>query len=107
VAISPAWLIPAWRLLINIPLDIGRLSLAALAQLVRPRAPRGALRAFPFRHGPGADPAAAGRRALAEALGSLAPNTIVIGIDRDRELILAHQLERSGGAETIDVLGLS
>jgi len=32
-------------------------------------------------------------RALTEALGSLAPNTIVVAIDRDRRLLVAHQLE--------------
>jgi hypothetical protein len=47
-----------------------------------------------------------GRSALAESLGSFAPNTIVIGVDPERELILGHQLRRTGGDEAIDVLGL-
>lgn len=34
-------------------------------------------------------------RALTETLGSLAPNTIVVAIDRDRRLLVAHQLERT------------
>ena len=46
------------------------------------------------------------RRALAEAVGSLTPNTIVIGVDEERNLILGHQLRRSGGADGVDVLGL-
>jgi hypothetical protein len=49
---------------------------------------------------------ASGQRALAEGFGSLAPNTFVIGIDRERELILAHQLRRKPPRETIDVLEL-
>jgi hypothetical protein len=80
-------------------------SFAALAQLVAPRPARGELRAFEFRHG-GDSPHEVGRRALAEALGSLPPNTIVIGIDPERDLILGHQLEVNGGADAVDVLGL-
>ncbi|HLH15186.1 MAG TPA: hypothetical protein VKV16_10390, partial [Solirubrobacteraceae bacterium] len=62
--------------------------------------------AVPFRFGDPENPRDAGRRALAEALGSLAPNTIILGVDPESGLILAHQLRRSGGSETIDVLGL-
>jgi hypothetical protein len=47
-----------------------------------------------------------GRRALAESLGSFAPNTIIIGVDPERELLLGHQLRRRGGSEAIDILGL-
>jgi hypothetical protein len=43
---------------------------------------------------------------MAESLGSFAPNTIVIGIDPDRERILVHQLRASGGRDAIDVLEL-
>jgi hypothetical protein len=100
------WLRQSWRVLVRIPADVWRVSLAALEQLVRPRASRGVLRAVPFRHGEGESGREVGRRALAEGLGSLAPNTIVIGIDPERDLILAHQLRRSGGPESIDVLRL-
>ncbi len=47
-----------------------------------------------------------GRRALAEAVGSLAPNTFVVGIDTEREVILAHQLRPTSGRQAIDVLEL-
>ncbi|MCW3018653.1 MAG: hypothetical protein JWN10_961, partial [Solirubrobacterales bacterium] len=46
----------------------------------------------------------AGRRALAESFGSLAPNTIVIGVDPERDLLLVHQLRGGGGR--VDVLEL-
>lgn len=60
---------------------------------------------MPFRGGgDGSDDV--GRRALAEGLGSLAPNTIVIGIDGENDLLLVHQLHRSGGREQLDVLEL-
>jgi hypothetical protein len=47
-----------------------------------------------------------GRRALAESFGSFAPNTIIIGVDAERELLLGHQLRRRGGDDAIDVLRL-
>jgi hypothetical protein len=106
LSISPAWMLHGWRALASVPGDIARVSGAALAQLASPRRSRGVLRAIPFEHGTTQAPRDAGRRALVEALGSLAPNTIVVGIDPERELLLVHQLERHGGAEAIDVLGL-
>jgi multisubunit Na+/H+ antiporter MnhE subunit len=38
------------------------------------------------------DPEAAAHRVFTQALGSLAPNTIVIGVDRERGTLLVHQL---------------
>ena len=92
----------AWRALALIPADIVRVSAAALAQAGSPRAERGRLRAVPFRHGSDTDSRDVGRRAAAEALGSLAPNTIVIGIDHERDLLLVHQLAGGPGSETVD-----
>jgi hypothetical protein len=89
----------------SIPRQIVWVSWQALAQLVAPREVRGTLRAVPFRAG-GEGSSDVGRRALAEGLGSLAPNTIVIGIDGERDLLLVHQLRRSGGREQLDVLEL-
>lgn len=103
--ISPAWLLRAWRALFRVPPDIARVCIAALRQVAAPRKRRGTLRAVSFQ-ARSDQPPEVGRRALAEALGSLAPNTIVIGIDTERGLILAHQLHRSGGADDIDPLGL-
>jgi hypothetical protein len=65
---------------------------------------RGQFRAIPFKTGAGEDDR--GRVALTELVGSLAPNTIVIGADAETELLLVHQLRRNGGREEIDVLGL-
>jgi hypothetical protein len=39
-------------------------------------------------------------------MGSLSPNTIVVGVDTERGLVLVHQLQRQGDAEQIDPLGL-
>lgn len=106
VSTTPAALARSLRAVARIPGDVARVSWAVLQQLVRPRAQRGQLRAVRFRFGRRHDGGDAGRRALAEAAGSLAPNTIIVGIDPQRSLLLAHQLSRSGGREAVDVLGL-
>ncbi len=103
--VSPRWLGRGGRVIASIPRQIAWLSWQAIAQLVAPREDRGSLRAVPFRAG-GDGSSDVGRRALAEGLGSLAPNTIVIGIDGERDLLLVHQLHRSGGREQLDVLEL-
>jgi len=94
------------RALAQVPGDVLTLSAAAVVQLVSPRPVLGTLRAIPFRFGEAEDGQDIGRRALAEGLGSLSPNTIVIGVDLERDLLLAHQLRASGGRESLDVLGL-
>ena len=103
--VSLRWVSRGWRVIASIPRQIAWVSWQALAQLVAPREARGSLRAVPFRAG-GDRSGDVGRRALAEGLGSLAPNTIVIGIDGERDLLLVHQLHRSGGREQLDVLEL-
>jgi hypothetical protein len=98
------WVGRLYRPLLNVPPDVLALSWLAARQLVRPREVNGEFRSVPFqthaqKHG-------TGRRALAESFGSFAPNTIVIGVDAERELLLGHQLRRRGGDEAIDVLRL-
>jgi hypothetical protein len=105
-AINPLLLVTRiWRLALKVPLDIALVCWEALAQLVRPRPVRGSLRAVRFR---AVEPDApeTGRRALTEALGSVAPNTIVVGIHAARGLLLVHQLRRQGPPEDLDVLRL-
>lgn len=104
-SISLKSLSSAWRPLAQVPVDIGTLTGVALAQLAAgKRGPVGTFRAVRFKGGD--SEADRGRQALAEAFGSLAPNTIVIGIDPDRELLLVHQLRRQGGREELDVMRL-
>ncbi len=81
------------------------LSLLAVRQLVRPRQVNGTFRAVPFRCGEDEE-LETGRRAMAEAFGSFSPNTIIVGVDGERELILGHQLRAREGREGIDVLRL-
>lgn len=103
--VAPRWLARTWRVVGDVPRQTVWVCGQAFAQLLSPRQTRGTLRAVPFRAG-GEDSGDVGRRALAEGLGSLAPNTIVIGVDTERDLLLVHQLRRSGGREQLDVLEL-
>jgi hypothetical protein len=99
------WLTRLHRPLLLAPRDIAAVSLLALRQLVRPRAVVGEFRAVPFHCGD-EDALETGRRALAESFGSFAPNTIIIGVDAERQLLLGHQLRVSGGDDAIDLLRL-
>jgi multisubunit Na+/H+ antiporter MnhE subunit len=102
--IRPAWLLRAWRPLVNVPGHIAMVSWEAIRQLFDRRPTRGVFRAVPF--AAGEDPEGVGRRALSEILGSLAPNTIVVGVDVERQLLFVHQLRPSGSEEDLDVLRL-
>lgn len=99
-----SWLARAWRPLVRVPRDIVLVTQQALAQLVTRQPRRGQLRAVPFRTGESAEDV--GRSALTESLGSFAPNTIVIGVDAQRHLLLVHQLRHDGDDEELDVLRL-
>lgn len=99
------WLLRLHRPVLRIPRDIAVVSGMALLAVVSRRPAFGTFRAVRF----GCDedePYETGRRALAEAAGSVAPNTFVVGVDGEHALILAHQLRPSGGRETIDPLEL-
>jgi multisubunit Na+/H+ antiporter MnhE subunit len=103
--VHPKYLVSIWRLTIKIPLDIALVCWEALAQLIRPQPVRGQFRAVRF-EAVKETPQDAGRRATAEVLGSVTPNTIVVGVDAERGLMLVHQLRRQGPPEDLDVLRL-
>lgn len=99
------WLLRLYRPLLRVPLDIAVVSGMALLALVRRPPAFGSFRVVRFK-GREDEPRETGRRALAEAAGSVAPNTFVVGVDGERGLMLAHQLRPTGGRETIDPLDL-
>lgn len=99
------WLLRVHRPLLRVPRDVAVVSAMALLAIVRRRPAFGTFRAIRF-GGNEDEPHETGRRALAEAAGSLAPNTFVVGVDGERQLMLAHQLRPAGGRETIDPLEL-
>jgi hypothetical protein len=103
-AIKPQWLLGSWRVLASLPLHIVLVCRDALVQPFTRTPARGQFRVVPFSAGD--EPLDRGRRALAESLGSFAPNTIVLGVDTERELLLVHQLHRHGGADELDVMKL-
>lgn len=100
-----AWLARLYRPFLKAPADIWSVSAAGLSQLIHPRGVRGEFRTLAFRTAPDEE-LESGRRALAQSFGSFAPNTIIIGVDAERELILAHQLKSSPEASSIDPLDL-
>ncbi len=101
--------LPLSMLLRHLPRALGRLVietaivLRAAARTLRGSRPSGRLRAVPFRSG-GDSARDLGRRALTESLGSMGPNQIVLGVDRDRDLLIVHQLVPED--ERADPLGL-
>jgi multisubunit Na+/H+ antiporter MnhE subunit len=101
------WLLGIGRPVARAPRDL-LLVIGAVARQVARRQPRrGRIVVVPFEHG-GEDERAHARRALAEAFGSFAPNTIVIGIDDERDEILVHELVRAGDPATVaDPMGLA
>lgn len=103
--VLPWWLFRSGRLLYQIPRDIGILCWEALAQLVAPQNVRGEFRAARF-NAVEQTPQAMGRRALAEVMGAVSPNSIAVGIDDERGLLLVHQLRRVGPPQKLDVTGL-
>jgi hypothetical protein len=104
-SINLRWLLRFQRPLLKAPVDIVVVSLAAFRAVVRGASQQGRFRAVRFSGGED-QRREGGRRALAEGLGSFAPNTVVAGVDEQRGLVLAHQLRPRGGREAIDPLEL-
>jgi hypothetical protein len=98
------WLLRSWRAIVRIPAHVAIVSLEAFVQLGDRRRRRGAIRNVRFAGGE--DPADHGRSALAVLFGSVAPNTVVLGVDPRAGRLIVHQLRQTGGREELDVLGL-
>jgi len=100
------WAFRLWRLPSQVVFDTGILFAVLWRRLVMRQDVSGSFRAIPFR-AVGENPEANARRAMAMTVGSLAPNTYVIDIDKDYELILVHQLvPKPGDSKSIDPLEL-
>ena len=106
VRLRRRWLTHAWRPLVQLFPDTARVLAVLLRQLVLRRPPRGEFRAVPFRYGYQGAAYDTTRRALAKGAGSFAPNSYVVGVDAERELLLVHQLDPTGGASELDPLEL-
>ncbi len=89
--IRPRWLLAAVRL----PGDVGRdtwLLFGALVRLLlRREPPHSEFAVLPVRYG-GGTPHGETRRVLLTWAGSLAPNTFVLGMDAERDVMVVHRL---------------
>jgi|SRR5215208_5201849 len=100
------WALGLWRLPLQVALDTGLLVAVLWRRLVMRQPASSSFRAIPFR-AVGENPEANARRAIAMTVGSIAPNTYVVDIDQDYELILVHQLvPKPGDSKSIDPLEL-
>ncbi len=85
------WLLRAWRLPGEVLRDCGIVLAALWRRVVRGEQPAGGFVAVPTRWG--ADTALGmTRRMLLVGGMSVAPNTFALGIDRDRDVVIAHHL---------------
>jgi hypothetical protein len=100
------WALALWRPVAQAIADLAVLAGVLMRALARGERTRGSLRTVSFE--PGGDAAErAGRRALATAAGSFAPNTIVLDIDEAGGLMLVHQLvSKPGKRASVDPMGL-
>jgi hypothetical protein len=100
------WLLAAPLVLPRAVADVGLLAGALFRRLVLRRDVRGSFHAVRFRHG-GSGGEATARRVLTKLVASFGPNTYVLDVDEDRDVILVHQLvSRPGGTRDADPLDL-
>jgi multisubunit Na+/H+ antiporter MnhE subunit len=89
--VEPRWVARVWRPLVQVVPDFATLALAVFRTIASRRFPPDAYVEVDLA-GTGARPRSAGWRALASAAGSLAPNTVVVDVDRERRSMLVHKL---------------
>jgi multisubunit Na+/H+ antiporter MnhE subunit len=85
------WLVPALRLPVSLVRDTGILFAALWRRLVHGVDPDSEFMEIPVRFGPHSM-AGLTRRALLEAGESFAPNTLVLGLDSERGVMVVHHL---------------
>jgi Na+/H+ ion antiporter subunit len=90
-----------WRSLLDCGLLVGALA----GHLLRHRPVRGRLRAVRFDAG-GKDARSSARRVTVKWLDSLGPNSYVVGVDSEHDLMLVHQLVPPGEPASADPMEL-
>jgi multisubunit Na+/H+ antiporter MnhE subunit len=85
------WLLAVRRPLVASVTDLRPLAVALWRRGVRHRPEEGRFAEVPYT-AVGDDPRAAAHRVLTQALGSIAPNTLVVGVDHERRTMLVHEL---------------
>lgn len=91
LSVKPRWLGALVRPLLQVVPDFGFVMLALFRTIVRRTPPRGAYLVVDL-SGAGGDERSAGWRALAAAAGSIAPNSVVVDVERERRRMLVHKL---------------
>jgi multisubunit Na+/H+ antiporter MnhE subunit len=104
--LRPRFLRYLWRPLVRLLPDTALVMVVLFKRVVLGRRPRSGFRAIPFRAGEEQDPYDTARRGLAKALGSFTPSTYVVGIEGERDLLLAHELDRRDDPASLDPLEL-
>src|SRR4051812_48761492 len=100
------WLLAAPLVLMRAVADTSALAAALWRRLVLRRDVRGGFRTVRFRHG-GTGGEATARRVVTKLLASFSPNTYVLDVDEDHDVVLVHQLApRRGHRRDADPLDL-
>jgi multisubunit Na+/H+ antiporter MnhE subunit len=94
--VRPSMLRYCYRPLLLLVVDSARVTWALIATLARRRPVEGRFRAVRYR-ATGMSGEDAARRVLTEWGASLGPNRYVVGVDRERGLLLVHELVRAHG----------
>jgi multisubunit Na+/H+ antiporter MnhE subunit len=89
--IKPSWLVRAFRLPGQVAQDTVTVFAALARTLATRQPPQGAFRELPVRYGDDS-PLDVTRRVLITGAESLAPNTFVLGLDAERDVMVVHQL---------------
>jgi hypothetical protein len=87
-----AWTPAAARAVARFGPDLVPLAKALWRRGIRRADERGRLVEVPYTAVADDDPEAVAHRVFTEAIGSIAPNTIVVAIDRDRRVAVVHEL---------------
>ncbi len=96
ITVRLRWLAAAWRLPGQVLGDTVLVFRALGRQLIRGETPDSGFRERPVRAG-GDSSADVTRRVLLVGANSLAPNTVVLGIDEERDVMIVHQLVAEEG----------
>lgn len=90
------------RLPREVVFDTWRMARLLIRHLIRGESIQGCFRIVHFSAGSRDDPHAQARRAVAEWLGSVSPNTYVLGIDEHHHVAVVHQLIRDDVPPELD-----
>jgi len=96
--VRPRWLLAAFKLPGQVARDTVIVFAALARRLARGEEPPSGFREIPIRFGDDS-PEGVSRRVLMVGGYSVAPNTFVLGMDRDRQVMIVHQLVVSQGRE--------